>query len=69
MQYIVDKYGCCPAYINPVREVLRPGPPRGCRLLPPLHRRRRHPYSLTPQINSHFADWHVGQPDPNGGVT
>ena len=69
VDYIVAKYGCCPAGISPVRA----------KFSVQVHHvdqsfYRRYPgpdgraSSLTPAIEQHFATWHPGQPDPSGGA-
>jgi hypothetical protein len=64
VSYVVEKYGCAPAYVNPVRakfscqvhhvdldyyRKFQPGVPE--------------PYSATPQLLAHFQAWHPGSPD------
>ncbi len=68
IEYIVDHYGCAPAFINPVRA----------KFSAQVHHvdvdyyRRFHttndagPYLITPQIREHFGLWHPGQADPTG---
>jgi hypothetical protein len=69
VEYIVAKYGCCPAYINPVRAKFSA---QVHHVDTDFYQRFTvgdgQPYSVTPQISSHFADWHPGQTDPTGGV-
>jgi hypothetical protein len=69
VEYIVAKYGCCPAYINPVRAKFST---QVHHVDADFYRRFTvgdgQPYSITPQITSHFADWHPGQPEPTGGA-
>ena len=67
VDYIVDKYGCCPAHINPVRA----------KFSVQTHHvdldwyrsftvGEGEPYAVTPEISDHFANWHPGVPDPTG---
>lgn len=64
VKYVIDKYGAAPAYVNPVRAKF------SCQVhhVDMDYYRRFHiggaePYLATPQILSHFTDWHPGQPD------
>jgi hypothetical protein len=65
VEYIVDRYGCCPAYINPVRA----------KFSAQVHHvdvgwYRRftvgdgRPYAVTDEIRDHFAAWHPALADP-----
>lgn len=65
VEYIVDRYGCCPAYINPVRA----------KFSAQVHHvdvgwYRRftvgdgRPYAVTDEIRDHFAAWHPAVADP-----
>ncbi len=66
VEYIVDKYGCCPAFVNPVRA----------KFSVQLHHidqsfYRKYqigspsPYAITSTIESHFSKWHCGADDPS----
>jgi hypothetical protein len=67
VRYIVEKYGCAPAYINPVRAKF------SCQVhhVDVEYYRQFHvrsgtePFLVTPQISSHFDDWHPGVADPS----
>lgn len=70
VEYIVAKYGCCPAYVSPVRakfsvQVHHVDTEYYRRYQAPLD---GHPYALTPQIAGHFPAWHPGEADPAGGA-
>lgn len=65
VKYLVNKYGCAPAYTNPMRA----------KFSAQVHHvdinyyRRFHvgdgePFLVTPQIREHFQSWHPGMPDP-----
>ncbi|MBI5947311.1 MAG: hypothetical protein HY875_04145 [Chloroflexi bacterium] len=68
VKYLVEKYGCAPAYINPVRA----------KFSAQVHHvdlgfyrkfyalKGSEPYLVTPQLHDHFRDWHPGTPDPSG---
>ncbi len=57
VEYIVDKYGCCPAYINPVRAKFSA---QVHHVDVDFYRRFAtgdgRPYAITEQITGHFAD-------------
>jgi hypothetical protein len=64
VRYVVDKYGCAPGLINPVRA----------KFSAQIHHvdldyyRRFHagggePYLATPQLLGHFREWHPDRPD------
>ncbi len=66
VEYIVDKYGCCPAFVNPVRA----------KFSVQLHHVDQSfynkfqtgnptPYGLPSAITSHFATWHPNTEDPS----
>ncbi len=59
INYIVERYGCAPPFINPVRAKF------SCQVhhVDIDYYRRFHtgdgePYMVTPQMRSHFPDWH-----------
>lgn len=65
VKYLLGKYGCAPAYTNPMRA----------KFSAQVHHvdvdyyRRFHagdgePFLITPQIREHFPTWHPGLPDP-----
>ncbi|MCC7078473.1 MAG: hypothetical protein IT198_15225 [Acidimicrobiia bacterium] len=69
VEYIVAKYGCCPAYISPVRA----------KFSAQVHHVDTEFYetfqtgngqspAVTPAVRDHFANWHPGRPDPTGGA-
>ncbi|HKH88225.1 MAG TPA: hypothetical protein VKA05_05345 [Acidimicrobiales bacterium] len=65
VEYIVDRYGSCPAYVSPVRAKFSaqvhhvdPGFYRR------FHRGDGEAYPVTPAIAAHFPAWHPGEPDP-----
>jgi hypothetical protein len=65
VRYLVEKYGCAPAYINPVRAKF------SCQVhhvdldfYRKFHAGGEEPYLATPQLLQHFPAWHAGQPDP-----
>lgn len=65
VEYIVDRYGCCPAYVSPVRAKFS----AQVHHVDPLYYRQFHAgdggaYPVTPAIDAHFATWHPGEPDP-----
>ncbi len=68
VEYMVDKYGCCPAWINPVRAKFSA---QVHHVDTDFYRRfttgNGQPYSITPAIHDHFSTWHPGAPDPTGG--
>jgi hypothetical protein len=67
IRYVVNKYGCAPAFTNPVRAKF------SCQVHHVDLEYYRHfhvptadePYLVTPQIREHFRAWHPGAPDPN----
>jgi hypothetical protein len=69
VEYIVDKYGCCPAYVSPVRAKFSV---QVHHVDPDFYRRFQshdgEPVAVTPAITEHFAAWHPGEPDPTGRV-
>jgi len=70
VEYIVAKYGCCPAYVSPVRakfsvQVHHVDAEYYRRFQAPLD---GHPYAMTPQIAGHFPTWHPSEADPSGGA-
>jgi len=69
VQWIVDRYGSCPAYISPVRAKFSV---QVHHVDPDFYRRFQtgdgRPYALTPAVLDHFAAWHPGEPDPTGGA-
>lgn len=69
VEYIVRKYGSCPAYVSPVRakysvQVHHVDPEFYRRFQPGLGEQ----IALTPAVREHFATWHPGEPDPTGGA-
>ena len=68
VEYIVNKWGVCPAFTNPIQ----------CQFTAQIHHldvdyyRTMHagagdgnePFLLTNQALNHFKDWHPGEPDP-----
>lgn len=69
VEYIVAKYGCCPAYVSPVRAKFSA---QVHHVDQDYYRRFQtgngEPYAITPAIREHFATWHPGEPDPWGGA-
>ncbi len=67
VEHIVAKYGCCPAYVNPVRAKLSV---QAHHVDTGFYERYFTgdglPAGLTPAIVDHFATWHPGVPDPTG---
>jgi hypothetical protein len=68
VQYIVDTYGCAPAFTNPLHAHTSI---QVHHLDVDFYRRFQvsangggEPYAVTPQIREHFATWHPGDPDP-----
>ena len=63
---VVAKYGCCPAYVSPVRAKLSV---QAHHVDSSFYRRffaaEGGADGITPQIAAHFANWHPGVPDPN----
>jgi hypothetical protein len=64
VKYVIDKYGAAPAYINPVRAKF------SCQVhhvdldfYRKYHAGGAEPYLATPQLLSHFSEWHPGMPD------
>lgn len=65
VKYIIDKYGSAPSHINPVRAKF------SCQVhhvdmeyYRKFHTGGTEPYLATPQLLSHFPDWHPGTPNP-----
>ncbi len=65
VRYVIDRYGCAPAYVNPVRAKF------SCQVhhvdleyYRRFHTGGQEPYLATPQLVSHFRDWHPGTSDP-----
>lgn len=63
--YIIDKYGAAPSHINPVRAKF------SCQVhhvdldyYRKFHTGGEEPYLATPQLLSHFREWHPGTSDP-----
>lgn len=70
VEYIVAKYGCCPAYVSPVRAKFSV---QVHHVDVEYYRRYQsvtdgHPYAVTPEIAGHFPTWHPGTEDPTGGA-
>lgn len=70
VEYVVAKYGCCPAYVSPVRAKYSV---QVHHVDVEYYRQYQahldgHPYSVTPQVEGHFAAWHPGEVDPSGGA-
>jgi hypothetical protein len=69
VEYIVDKYGCCPAWISPVRAKFSA---QVHHVDVDFYRRYTtgddHPYAMTPAILEHFGAWHAGSVDPTGAA-
>lgn len=65
VKYVVAKYGCCPAYVNPMRAKFSV---QVHHVDSEFYRRfesgNGQPVGITPAITSHFANWHPGEPDP-----
>lgn len=66
VEYIVAKYGACPAFVSPIRAKF------SCQVHhveTDFYRRYYtgdgEPYAITPAIARHFADWHADEPDPS----
>lgn len=63
---IVAKYGCCPAYVNPMRAKFSV---QVHHVDAEFYRRFESPdgrtAGMTPAIEGHFAAWHPGEPDPS----
>lgn len=65
VRYVVEKYGCAPAYINPVRAKFSAQVHHvDLDFYRHFHVGDGEPYLATPQLLSHFGEWHAGQPDP-----
>ena len=66
VDYIVSRFGCCPAYVNPMRAKFSV---QVHHLDTEFYRRFEsgdgHPVGVTGAIESHFANWHPGEPDPS----
>lgn len=69
VDWIVKKYGACPAYISPVRAKFSV---QVHHVDPDFYRRYQtgdgQPYAVTPAIQNHFAAWHPGENDPTQGA-
>ncbi len=69
VDWIVKKYGSCPAYVSPVRAKFSV---QVHHVDPDFYSRYQtgdgRPYAITPAIADHFAAWHPGEPDPTGDV-
>ena len=70
VEYVVAKYGCCPAYVSPVRakfsaQVQHVDVDYYRRFQKQVDGR---PFSVTPRIAEHFPLWHPGEADPNGSA-
>ncbi len=67
VEYVVEKYGCCPAYVSPVRAKFSA---QVHHVDPGYYRRFQagdgEPVALTPAVLEHFGTWHPGEPDPTG---
>ncbi|MCC6383037.1 MAG: hypothetical protein IT304_11065 [Dehalococcoidia bacterium] len=67
VQYVVEHFGCAPAYVNPVRAKFS----AQVHHVDLAYYRRFHaagdaePFLITPRIRDHFATWHPGVPDPS----
>lgn len=65
VEYIVDKYGSCPAFVSPVRAKFSA---QVHHVDTGWYRKFQvgdgHPYAVTPAVEDHFRDWHPGTPDP-----
>jgi hypothetical protein len=66
VRYVIEKYGCAPAFTNPMRAKF------SCQVhhVDLGYYRRFHagdgePYLFTEQLTSHFRNWHPGQTDPS----
>ena len=68
VEYIVGKYGSCPAFVSPVRAKFSV---QVHHVDPEFYGRYQsgnsHPFAVTPAIGSHFATWHPGEIDPTTG--
>ena len=65
VKYIVEKYGCAPAYINPMRAKFSTQVHHvDLDYYRQFHAGDGEPFLVTPQLKSHFADWHPGVADP-----
>ncbi len=69
VEYLVEKYGCCPAWINPVRAKFSV---QAHHVDVEWYRRftvgDERPYSVTDRIADHFATWHPELHDPSRGT-
>src|SRR5579875_1890881 len=71
VQYIVDKWGACPAFVNPVQAQFTA---QLHHLDLDFYRKFQvtmpgdeEPFMVSPQIKAHFQQWHKGEPDPYAG--
>ncbi|MCE7928633.1 MAG: hypothetical protein DYG91_09090 [Chloroflexi bacterium CFX7] len=68
VKYIVEKYGCAPAFINPVRAKFSAQVHHvDIDYYRQFHAGDGEPFLVTPQLRSHFGDWHPGIADPYAG--
>jgi hypothetical protein len=69
VEYIVDKYGCAPAFTNPIQAQFTA---QVHHVDVDYYRKfysfngGKEPYAMTPQIFGHFKSYHKGEPDPYG---
>jgi len=68
VRYIVDKWGACPAFVNPVQAQFTA---QLHHLDLDFYRKFQvtlpgdeEPFVINPQIKAHFQQWHKGEPDP-----
>jgi hypothetical protein len=68
VRYIVDKWGACPAFVNPVQAQFTA---QLHHLDLDFYRKFQvtmpgddEPFMVNPQIKAHFQQWHKGEPDP-----
>jgi hypothetical protein len=68
VQYIVDKWGACPAFVNPVQAQFTS---QVHHLDLDFYRKFQvtmpgdeEPFVINRQIKAHFQQWHKGEPDP-----
>jgi hypothetical protein len=65
VKFVVDKYGCAPGLINPVRAKFSAQVHHAdLGYYRQFHTGDGEPFLVTPQIREHFSTWHPGQPDP-----
>jgi hypothetical protein len=68
VEYIVAKYGCCPASVSPVRAKLSVQAHHvDTAFYREFYAGAGEPVALTPEIVDHFATWHPGEADPTVG--